>query len=244
MVRTRSGRTYGLVQAPTWGRKRARTTVRSRPAIIGPIRRPNYQVKTRYAPHRPQTKIHSLANTRVVSGADNGYGWHVSGVPIGAGFEDRHSDKIKIYSLNFKMQMATSDYGAQAPLYHNVYMFLVKDNSGGTQVPKFNSIVTMDNSNPATAEIDHDSKDRFQIIRRWRFQFKGNATKNGVAYTTGKNRHDFRASVKLNSISEFKSATDGSYANTQKNAYTLYFVPQTFDMLVDGHVTMRYTSIV
>nr|AYP64107.1 coat protein [Alfalfa leaf curl virus] len=244
MVRTRSGRTYGSAQALSWGRKRARTTVRSRPTLLGPIRRPSYQVKTRYAPHRPQTKIHSLANTRVVSGANEGYGWHVSGVPIGSGFEDRHSDKIKINPLNFKMQMMTSDAGTQTTLWHNVYMFLVKDNSGGAQVPKFNSICMMDNSNPATAEIDHDSKDRFQIIRRWRFQFKGNSTRNGVAYDCAKNRHDFRANVKLNSISEFKSATDGSYANTQKNAYTMYFVPQTYDMVVDGHCTMKYTSIV
>nr|QVS02842.1 coat protein [Trifolium virus 1] len=244
MVRTRSGRSYGAVQAQrSWGSRRPRTT-RPRPTIIGPVRRPNYQVKTRYAPHRAQTKIHSLASAKVVSGSDQGYGWHISDVPIGSGFEDRHSDQIRINSINFKLQMKTSQYGQDASCWHNVYMFLVKDNSGGAAVPKFNSICMMDNSNPATAEIDHDSKDRFTIVRRWKFQFKGNSSKNNVAYDCARNTHDFVKFVKISSITEFKSATSGSYANTQENAWVLYFVPQTYDMTVDGHCTLKYVSIV
>nr|CCV02854.1 coat protein [Euphorbia caput-medusae latent virus] len=242
MVTTRSGRNY-QAQALTWARKKRRSSL-ARSTIIGPIRRPNYQYKTRYTPHRPQHKIHSLSQIRVISGSDNGYGWHVSGVNIGSGFEDRHSDKIKIINLRFMMQIKTSDAGQQASCYHNLYMFLVKDNSGGAQVPKFNSIVMMDNSNPATAEVDHDSKDRFTIVRRWKFSFKGNSSKNGTAYDCARNLIDFNRNVKINSVSEFKSATDGSYANTQKNAWVLYIVPQIYDCIVDGHVKIKYVSIV
>ncbi|QVS02692.1 coat protein [Trifolium virus 1] len=244
MVRTRSGRTYGGGQAQrTWGARRPRTT-RSRPTIIGPVRRSNFQIKTRYAPHRPQTKIHSLANVKVICGADQGYGWHVSDVPIGSGFEDRHSDKIRINSINFRLQLKTSQLGQDSNIWHNVYMFLVKDNSSGGAVPKFNSICMMDNSNPATAEIDHDSKDRFTIVRRWKFQLKGNSTRSGTPYDCAKPTYDFTKFVRISSVTEFKSATSGSYANTQKNAWVLYFVPQSFDMWVDGHCTLKYVSIV
>lgn len=196
-------------------------------------------MKTRYAPHRPQQKIFSLSKAVINPGTD-GYGWHVNAIPIGSGYEDRHSDKVRINSLTFAGQIYESDGGKTRSEFYNIYVYLVRDNSGGSSVPKFSAICLMDNSNVSTAVVDHDSKDRFKIMKRYKIRLSGNASGNACAVS----KVDFRKFIKINQETEFKSATDGSYTNTQKNAYVLYFVSQSYAVYFDGHVICRYVSIV
>nr|WNI04731.1 V1 [Bindweed mottle virus] len=231
------------ISIPSWGRKRKRTSQRSGTALLGPVRRNPYQVRTRYVPHRTQEVIHSLSNATVVAGT-KGYGWHLNEIPIGASFDDRHSDKVRIHSFEFKMQFRDGYKGYDSNSVHNVYVYLVRDNSGGAKVPDFDSICLMDNSNIATAVVDHDNKDRFTISRRWKNTFTGGCSKNGTYAQAYKDRIDFNKRVKVNQITEFKGATDGKYANTQKNAWVLYLLGQVYDYLVDGHVKVRFESIV
>lgn len=200
-------------------------------------------MKTKYAPHRPQQKIISLSNAKVTAGV-SGYGWHINPIPIGSGYEDRHSDKIKINNFSFLMQLRDGADGNNSYTVHNVYLFLVRDNSSGPSVPTFDKICTMDNSNPATAVVDHDARDRFKIMRKWHYTFSGACKAGSTYYSPCRYTVDFSKFKKINMETEYKSSTDGSYANIQKNAWVLYLVGQSYDFYVDGHVRVTYTSIV
>lgn len=127
-----------------------------------------------------------------------GYGRHLNAIPIGSGFEDRHSDKIKVLNFYFRMQFRDSQQGQGSFSVHNVYAYLVRDNSGGTVVPTFDKVCLMDNQNVATAVVDHDVKDRFIIVKRWKMTFSG-ACKNGnTYYQPYRDRIDFTKYIKIN----------------------------------------------
>nr|ANA76390.1 coat protein [Plantago lanceolata latent virus] len=193
-----------------------------------------------YARHRSQSVLHSLSNATATKGKA-GYGWHLNEIPLGSSYTERHSDKVKVKSFRFRMQFRDgANGGTNAANVHNLYLYLVKDNSGGTEVPSFDKIAMMDYGNVATAIIDHDSEKRFTIVRQWKYTFTGSCN----SQYPGKDRIDFNDVVYINVDTEFKSATDGKYANTQKNAWVLYIIPQSYDCVIDGHVNVRFESLV
>lgn len=201
---------------------------------------------TRYVQHRPQERIFSISDAKVSSGVD-GYAWHLNPIPQGASFDERHSDRIRINYFKIVLQLRDGYDGKMGSSVHNVYMFLVRDNSSGPTVPKYSTIASMDNSNVATSCIVHDAKDRFRILRRYRRTFTGGCNTGTreqpkLQYPM-KDRIDFSKTIKIGQDSEFKSANDGSYANTQKNAWVLYIIGQSSDLNVDGHVIVNFTSL-
>lgn len=231
--------TRSRAQALSWGR-----SVRGRASLLGPIRRNPRQYPVSYLPLRPQKRIFSLSNTRIKSGTD-GYGWHLNAIPLGSSYNERHSDKIKITKLEFQMQFRDSKEGLQSADRHNFYLALVRDNSGGTQVPKFGAICSMDNSNIATAIIDHDNTDRFWIKSTTKRSMVGQCFySDTVKYNAATNRVDFKRTYWINQVTEYKSATDGAYTNIQKNAWILYMLGQDYDLYVDGHVIVSFISLV
>lgn len=239
MVRTRSGRSFGPIAAVIPRKPRSKINRRPRTVLLGPIRRNPRQIGSRYARHRPQERIFVLEGAQCKTGYD-GYGWHLNPIPQGSAFNQRHSDKIKINSFKFNMQMKDGINGYNSPNVHNVYLALVRDNSSGAAVPKFSEIFAMDNTNVATSVITHDNKDRFSLKRWWKFTFVGGCDKKSPA----RDRIDFKRTIKIGQDSEFKEAADGTYANTQKNAWVLYFLGQMYDFSIDAHVVVNFTSMV
>ncbi|WGT94047.1 coat protein [Myrica rubra citlodavirus 1] len=222
MVSTRSGKSYGNQPVyrglPMWAKKRKRST-RSRGQRTGPKSqsRPR-KIKGRVdAPtgFKGPCKTHTLDFIKTVHHDGRGAGT-ISNVARGDELGNREGRRIRISRVLMRGKVWLDVNNAAVPGSNVCKIWVMKDRRPGNELVAFNALMDMADSEPTSALIKVDYRDRFIVLRDMVYDLHG-----GKDFRVDEATMDEMIEVNCDTL--YSHEDDGTLAHTLENSIVVYY---------------------
>nr|QEQ92296.1 coat protein [Camellia chlorotic dwarf-associated virus] len=225
MATTRSGRVSGTVtdRLPMWRSRRKRSARsrgsatsaarRSRTAGVS-IRRTGWKGKVPDGCKGP-CKTHSVDLIKTVYHDGRGAGF-IANIDKGDDLGNRDGRRVRITKVLLRGKVWLDVTNAALPGSNVCKVWIIKDRRPGNEIVNFTSLMDMTDSEPMSALIKMDYRDRFIVLRDMQFDLHG-----GKDFRVDEASMDEMISVNCDSL--FSHEDEGNLSHCLENGILVYF---------------------